>query len=308
MWVNSKTAAAVLSVDLKAIQQGVYRATKQGKNFCSVKLNILRFTYLNGIGRGGKVLQIWIDDSVIAEFENKRSGGERSETGFCENKQSGDTHEVRGGFLAEQSEARQNTNGVRVSINGISHGCGGDEVVGDVRKNGDCVVGHAVGDCEIGGACGGGVVDSKSSLVGGLQNANLRVSENGIIQGGGAVMDGGVSANLHSRNATAPNNTISQGVGGSNLDNGSLNTGDYSASASPTQEMTAEPPVRSFSQNFVCFVPNDTRNDNRDGSVVGRGASYSKNSNSCVSGVVGGNGSGGANLQGRGAILQIRTV
>ena len=42
MWVNSKTAAAVLSVDLKAIQQGVYRATKQGKNFCSVKLNILR--------------------------------------------------------------------------------------------------------------------------------------------------------------------------------------------------------------------------------------------------------------------------
>ena len=41
MWVNSKTAAAVLSVDLKAIQQGVYRATKQGKNFCSVKLNIL---------------------------------------------------------------------------------------------------------------------------------------------------------------------------------------------------------------------------------------------------------------------------
>ncbi|MBQ9876985.1 MAG: hypothetical protein IJM31_07935, partial [Campylobacter sp.] len=71
MWVNSKTAAAVLSVDLKAIQQGVYRATKQGKNFCSVKLNILRFTYLNGIGRGGTVLQIWIADEIIAEFESK---------------------------------------------------------------------------------------------------------------------------------------------------------------------------------------------------------------------------------------------
>ena len=144
MWVNSKTAAAVFGVNHNSIVQAVSRATKQGKKFCSVKCHICHFMYSNGIGRGGKVLQIWIDDEIIANFEN--------------------------------------TNGVRVSINGISQGCGG------------------------------GVVDSKSSLVGGLQNANLRVSENGIIQGGVAVMDWGVSAN--SQNATALNNGISHGVGG----------------------------------------------------------------------------------------------
>ena len=80
-----------------------------------------------------------------------------------------------------------------------------------MRKNGDCMVGHAVGGCEISGAC-----ENVSGAVG-LQNANLRVSENGIIQGGGAVMDGGVSANVHSQNATAPNNTISHGVGGASV-------------------------------------------------------------------------------------------
>ena len=107
MWVNSKTAAAVLSVGDRAIQKAVLKAITIGKNFCVVKSNKINFTYLNGIGRGGKVLQIWIDDSVIANFENKRSS---------------DTHEVRGGFLAEQSEAEQSQNGVRVSINGIIQG------------------------------------------------------------------------------------------------------------------------------------------------------------------------------------------
>ena len=71
MWVNSKTAAAVLSVGDRAIQKAVLKAITIGKNFCVVKSNKINFTYLNGIGRGGKVLQIWIDDSVIANFENK---------------------------------------------------------------------------------------------------------------------------------------------------------------------------------------------------------------------------------------------
>ena len=209
MWVNSKTAAAVFCVNHKSVEKSAFRATKQRKNFCSLKSHICNFMYSNGIGRGGKVLQIWIDDSVIAEFENKRSS---------------DTHEVRGVFLAEQSEAEQNKNGVRVSINGIiqgskcvnlhgilneipqesqnlanlppasfnngiSQGVGGasKSVAHESRNVGgasysenpnSCVSG-AVGSRAVGGVCGG------------LQNANLRVSENGIIQGGGAVMDGG---------------------------------------------------------------------------------------------------------------------
>ena len=122
MWVNSKTAAAVFCVNHKSVEKSAFRATKQGKNFCSLKSHICNFMYSNGIGRGGKVLQIWIDDSVIAEFENKRSAFSQSEKCFLENKRSGDTHEVRGVFLAEQSEAEQSQNGVRVSQNGIIQG------------------------------------------------------------------------------------------------------------------------------------------------------------------------------------------
>ena len=59
MWVNSKTAAAVLSVKYDTLQKATNRAIKQGKNFCVVKPNILGIQYSNGIGRGGKVLQIY---------------------------------------------------------------------------------------------------------------------------------------------------------------------------------------------------------------------------------------------------------
>ncbi|MBQ3675647.1 MAG: hypothetical protein II923_08665, partial [Campylobacter sp.] len=131
MWVNSKTAAAVLSVDLKAIQQGVYRATKQGKNFCSVKLNILRFTYLNGIGRGGKVLQIWIDDEIIAEFESKN--GVRVERDRIVSV--GASGSAVGGSVANDGEFAS------VAKNAIV----GSVVGRGVAKNGECVGGSL--DC-----------------------------------------------------------------------------------------------------------------------------------------------------------------
>ena len=92
MWVNSKTAAAVFCVNHKSVEKSAFRATKQGKNFCSLKSHICNFMYSNGIGRGGKVLQIWIDDEIIAKFESE--------------------------------------NGVRVSINGISQGLGGANLQG----------------------------------------------------------------------------------------------------------------------------------------------------------------------------------
>jgi len=65
MWVTSKHAAEILSVKYDALMKAVKRAEKVGKKFCSIKPNILCFTYTDGVGRGGKTLQIWIDDNLI---------------------------------------------------------------------------------------------------------------------------------------------------------------------------------------------------------------------------------------------------
>ena len=70
MWVNSKQAAEILGVTDRAIQKSVLKFNSQNKKFCVVKSNILNFTYTDGIGRGGKTLQIWIDDDLI---NNKNS-------------------------------------------------------------------------------------------------------------------------------------------------------------------------------------------------------------------------------------------
>ena len=65
MWVNSKQAAEILGVKYDALAKSVKRAEKTGKKFCTIKPNILGFSYTDGIGRGGKTLQIWIDDNLI---------------------------------------------------------------------------------------------------------------------------------------------------------------------------------------------------------------------------------------------------
>ena len=65
MWVTSKHAAKILSVKYDTLMKAVKRAEKAGKKFCSIKPNILCFTYTDGVGRGGKTLQIWIDDNLI---------------------------------------------------------------------------------------------------------------------------------------------------------------------------------------------------------------------------------------------------
>ncbi|MGX7837446.1 helix-turn-helix domain-containing protein, partial [Campylobacter fetus] len=62
MWVDSKTAAAVLGVSNKAIQKACLRATKANKKICKIKSHICNFIYADGIGRGGKILQIWLDE------------------------------------------------------------------------------------------------------------------------------------------------------------------------------------------------------------------------------------------------------
>ena len=65
MWVNSKQAAEILGVNYETIKKATQRAEKAGKKFCPIGCNISHFAYTDGIGRGGKTLQIWIDDDLI---------------------------------------------------------------------------------------------------------------------------------------------------------------------------------------------------------------------------------------------------
>lgn len=71
MWVNSRVAAEILAIKYDALVKAVKRAEKSGKKFCSIKPNILGFMYIDGIGRGGKTLQIWIDERIYPEIIKK---------------------------------------------------------------------------------------------------------------------------------------------------------------------------------------------------------------------------------------------
>ena len=82
MWVNSKQAAEILGVTDRAIQKSVLKSNSQNKKICVVKSNILNFNYTDGIGRGGKTLQIWIDDDLI---NNKNSEISRADKASAEN-------------------------------------------------------------------------------------------------------------------------------------------------------------------------------------------------------------------------------
>ena len=78
MWVNSKQAAEILGVKYDALAKSVKRAEKIGKKFCTIKPNILGFSYTDGIGRGGKTLQIWIDDDLINDKNSEISRADKA--------------------------------------------------------------------------------------------------------------------------------------------------------------------------------------------------------------------------------------
>ena len=82
MWVNSKQAAEILGVNNKSVEKAAFRATKSYKKFCTIKCHLCHFTYTDGIGRGGKTLQIWIDDDLI---NNKNSEISRADKASAEN-------------------------------------------------------------------------------------------------------------------------------------------------------------------------------------------------------------------------------
>lgn len=73
MWVNSRVAADFFGVSDRAIQKSVLKASQQGKKICSIKSNILNFIYIDGIGRGGRTLQIWIDERIYPEIVERIS-------------------------------------------------------------------------------------------------------------------------------------------------------------------------------------------------------------------------------------------
>ena len=67
MWVDSKSAALVLWISNKSVEKACLRATKANKKICKIKSHICNFIYADGIGRGGKVLQIWLDDELVID-------------------------------------------------------------------------------------------------------------------------------------------------------------------------------------------------------------------------------------------------
>lgn len=82
MWLSSKEASDLLELNKKSLEKACFRANQAGKKICSIKLKYLSFRYIDGIGAGGKALQIWIgDEDAIQEtsVDNKqcRKGSNR---------------------------------------------------------------------------------------------------------------------------------------------------------------------------------------------------------------------------------------
>jgi len=82
MWLSSKEASVLLELNKKSLEKACFRANQAGKKICSIKLKYLSFRYIDGIGAGGKALQIWIgEEDAIQEtsLDNKqcRKGSNR---------------------------------------------------------------------------------------------------------------------------------------------------------------------------------------------------------------------------------------
>lgn len=58
-WISSKEFAESNNIDYQALKMACIRANKKGKKICTTSSYILHFKYIEGIGRGGKILQIW---------------------------------------------------------------------------------------------------------------------------------------------------------------------------------------------------------------------------------------------------------
>ncbi|MFW5613118.1 MAG: helix-turn-helix domain-containing protein [Campylobacter hyointestinalis] len=142
MWVNSKVAAEILGVEYEKLKKATQRANKAGKNFCSLGCHKCHFTYTDGIGRGGKVLQIWIEDQIICE-KGVKNGAYDNSANVCG---SGDRYATLSKNLSgtNESACSSNTdNGAVWSENQSQHASSSDHMhdCGDnsSNKSDECV-------------------------------------------------------------------------------------------------------------------------------------------------------------------------
>lgn len=139
MWVNSRVAAEILAIKYDALVKAVKRAEKSGKKFCSIKPNILGFMYIDGIGRGGRTLQIWIDERIYPEIVEKIAKTREGESyDVPYNAASGAKSGKGSGAYDEGADELggrdgANTNGYRRSSNGAKE-AGESEDAGDKSK------------------------------------------------------------------------------------------------------------------------------------------------------------------------------
>ena len=67
MWVDSKRAAEILGINLRKLQRCVVKAQNDRQKFLTIDTKYFSYSYIDGIGRGGKTLQIWIDDNLSGD-------------------------------------------------------------------------------------------------------------------------------------------------------------------------------------------------------------------------------------------------
>lgn len=58
-WISSKEFAESGNIGIQGLLKAIKRYSSMNKKICQVKGKILPFKYIDGIGRGGKILQIW---------------------------------------------------------------------------------------------------------------------------------------------------------------------------------------------------------------------------------------------------------
>ena len=66
-WISSKEFVNRFSLNKKSLEKACFRANLSNKKICLFKHNILCFMYSSGVGRGGKILQIW--DTPLSEAQ-----------------------------------------------------------------------------------------------------------------------------------------------------------------------------------------------------------------------------------------------
>ena len=73
MWIDSRTAAAVLGVNLRTLQRKAINAQNKCQKILTIDTQkiMYQFIFSSRGGSSGKVLQIWLDDELIIDAINR---------------------------------------------------------------------------------------------------------------------------------------------------------------------------------------------------------------------------------------------